>query len=340
MITTISNPPYNMKWEVPIFAQVQERFSNTEIPPKNNANLAFVLTALNESDRCVFILPCGVLSSGNKKEKEIMKYLIESNFIESVIVCPDKMFESTSIPTCIIVFDKHKETSTIELIDMRNKYEVEIREQNGQFGGNSHTNRTYKKEVKIFTDQIIDDAMSCIEERKNIAEYCKCVSIEDVKKHDYILTPNRYIDFVEQETLHREYKDIINDLNRVIREKNNCKLTINETLAKNLGFDIELYKQDHTQDKEFDNLIKQLTDQRIEKHNYFSTTKNKNEIKFENNSKEHLSSILVMIFQTWKQHLYYLNIEENRYLAELRDSLLPDLMSGKIILERKNDRIR
>ncbi len=38
----------------------------------------------------------------------------------------------------------------------------------------------------------------------------------------------------------------------------------------------------------------------------------------------------MMIFNTWKQHIYYLNFEENRYLAELRDALLPELMSGKI----------
>lgn len=337
MITTISNPPYNIKWKEPIQAKTQERFSYTEVPPESNANFAFILTALDISDRCVFILPCGVLSTSNKKEKEIMKYLIESNFIESVITCPDKTFEKTSIPTCIIVFDKHKKTSTIELLDMRNIYEVEAREQNGQFGGNSHTKRVYKKEIKVFTDQMIDEAISCIEERKNIAEYCKSVSIEDVKKHDYVLIPSRYINFVEQETLHREYKDIVNDLNRVIREKNNCKLTINETLAKNLGFDIELYKLDHAQDKELNDLVKQLSGEKIEKHNYFSTTKNKNEIKFENNSKENLSSILMMIFQMWKQHLYFLNIEENRYLTELKDALLPDLMNGKIIIGGKRE---
>lgn len=59
-------------------------------------------------------------------------------------------------------------------------------------------------------------------------------------------------------------------------------------------------------------------------------SKNKNEITFANNSKENISSILMMIFNTWKQHIYYLNVEENRYLAELRDALLPELMSGKI----------
>lgn len=332
MISTISNPPYNMKWEHPLFAQMQDRFMCTAIPPKNNANLAFVLTALNESDRCIFILPNAVLTPKNKDEKEIMKYIVESNFLESIILCPDKMFESTNIPVCILVLDKYKNNSSIEMINMENKYEIEIREQNGQFGGNSHTNRTYKKEIKVFSDEIIDDALSCISERKNISKYCKCISIKEIQDNNYNLNPKRYIDFTEEKIIRREYKDIVNDLNRIIKEKNKCKLTINETIAKSLGFDIDLYRKDHLQDKEFNLMINKIAGQKIEKHDYFRATKNKNEIKFENNDKEEISSIFMMIFNTWKQHIYYLNIEENRYLAELRDALLPDLMSGKIEL--------
>lgn len=67
MSTLISNPPYNMKWDVPIFPQMQGRFSNTEIPPESNANFVFILTALEMSDRCVFILPCGILTTENKQ---------------------------------------------------------------------------------------------------------------------------------------------------------------------------------------------------------------------------------------------------------------------------------
>lgn len=332
MISTISNPPYNMKWEHPLFAQMQDRFMYTAVPPKSNANLAFVLTALNESDRCIFILPYAVLTPKNIDEKEIMKYIVESNFLESIILCPDKMFESTNIPVCILVLDKHKNNSSIEMINMENKYEIEIREQNGQFGGNSHTNRTYKKEIKVFSDEIIDDALSCISERKNISKYCKCISIKEIQDNNYNLNPKRYIDFTEEKIIRREYKDIVNDLNRIIKEKNKCKLTINETIAKSLGFDIDLYKKDHLQDKEFNLMINKIAGQKIEKHDYFRTTKNKNEIKFENNDKEEISSIFMMIFNMWKQHIYYLNIEENRYLAELRDALLPDLITGKIEL--------
>lgn len=32
----------------------------------------------------------------------------------------------------------------------------------------------------------------------------------------------------------------------------------------------------------------------------------------------------------WNQMIMYLNNEENRYLAEFRDALLPELMSGRI----------
>lgn len=83
---------------------------------------------------------------------------------------------------------------------------------------------------------------------------------------------------------------------------------------------------------QFNDLLVQLGADKLERQDYFTASKKKNEIKFENNSKEQLSSVLVMILQNWKQHIYYLNTEENRYLAELRDALLPELMSGKIDL--------
>lgn len=330
MSILISNPPYNMKWDVPIFPSLQKRFAETEIPPESNANFAFVLTALELSSRSVFILPCGVLTTENKQEEIIRKYLVEKNMIEAVIMCPDNMFEATSIPTCILVLDKNKKTTRIEMIDMRLKFEVEIREQNGQFGSDAHTKRVYKKEMKVFTDEIMLDAISCINEQKSINEYCNSVTIEDVKSNDYILTPARYLTLETVENKHRSYEDIIAELNMIISEKNCCKLTINETLARNFGFDIDLYKKDHIADSELNELILKLSGEKILKHNYFSATKNKNEISFSNNDKDKVSSILMMIMNTWKQHIFYLNNEENRLLMEMRDALLPDLMSGNI----------
>lgn len=329
-LSLISNPPYNMKWKLPPFAQLQPRFCDCELPPESNANYAFILTAISLiDDKAVFLLPCGVLSTDNKQEKEIRKYLVDKNLIEAVITCPDKMFEATSIPTCIMVFNKKKETTHIAFLDMRQTYEVEQREQNGQFGGASHENRTYKKDVKIFTDEQMQKAIECIVNQFSVPEFAKSVSIQTIAENDYSLVPSRYIEFQEREFKHREYADIVADINRITVEKNACKLTINESLAKTLGFDIDLYKQDQ-QENGLNELLKKLGAEPLIRQNYFTASKNKNEIKFENNSKDILSSVLVMILNTWKQHIYYLNNEENIYLAELRDALLPDLMSGKI----------
>ena len=128
---------------------------------------------------------------------------------------------------------------------------------------------------------------------------------------------------------HRSYADIVNDINRITREKNACKLTINESLARGLGFDIELYKA-ATKDVGLNELLVKLGAEKLDRQNYFVTSKKKKEIKFENGSEEILSSILIMALQNWKQHIYYLNQEENRYLSELRDALLTELMSGKV----------
>lgn len=218
--TLISNPPYNMKWNLPPFAQLQPRFSDCELPPESNANYAFILTALSIiDDKAVFLLPCGVLSTDNKQEKEIRKYLVEKNLIEAIITCPDKMFEATSIPTCIIVFNKKKTTTHISFVDMRQTYDVEQREQNGQFGGASHENRTYKKEIKIFIDEHMQKAIDSISNQSAIPGFSKTVSIRTIEENDYNLIPSRYIDFQEEEFEHREYADIIDDLNRVIKEK-------------------------------------------------------------------------------------------------------------------------
>lgn len=331
MKSLISNPPYNMKWNYPDFASFQERFSNCELPPESNANYAFILTALDMIDnKAVFLLPCGVLSTSNKQEINVRSYLVEKNLIESVIILPDNMFESTSIPTCVIVFNKKKETTFISMVDMRNTYDIEKRKQKGQYGGASHENRIYEKEVKVFSEKNIDDVIEAIKSKKSVKGFCKQVSINEVKENSYILTPSRYIE-IEEKSASRPFKDIVNDLNRVINEKNACKLTLNETLAKSIGFDIELYKKDQTESfKELNDLLVNLGADKIIKHDYFRTTKNKNEIKFENNSKDILSSILMIVLNNWKHHLYYLNTEENRYLAELRDALLPKLMNGEI----------
>ena len=326
----ISNPPYNMKWSHPQIGMLDERFQFYGMPPESNANYAFVLTGMMSSDRAAFILPNGVLTTSNKDEKNVMVNLASSGNIKAVITNPDGMFESTAIPTCLMMVSGKHETTLCEMIDSRKTFETEQRDQNGQFGGASYEGRTYHKEVKIYTDDMIQNFVDCIKEKKSIPEFSKPVSMDEIKKEEN-LVPARFVELVEKEQIHRDYSEIAKDLNEIVEEKNCLKLTINENVARSLGLDKRIY-QIQENDEGFRTLVEKLSGCRIEKDNYITFTKNKNEMTFSNNSKEFLSDILIMIFNQWKLRIHYLNDKENLYLAEMRDALLPDLMSGKIDL--------
>lgn len=331
----LSNPPYNVKWVPDPMAAFDSRFMGYGVPPASNANYAFILSGLDAIDaKAAFILPNTVLESSNKTEKQIAVSLIEENVIDTIIILPDHMFESTSISTCILLLNKTKETRTVEMIDLRNKANVETREQKGQFGGKSHENRTYKKKVNVIPDSVISEVIEAIAERKNIKNLCKAVTIEELRINNYCLKPTRYIEAPEEEVKHRPYKDIADDYNRIIKKKNQIKITINETLAKATGL-IAFKHDDIDLQKSFE-----VTGQKAEKENFIQFTRNA-EFKIEMRSNETLPEVISIFLAMYKQMMMSLNNEENRILAEYRDALIPDLMSGKIeVCTEEKERIK
>lgn len=311
-----------------MFGELQSRFSRFGVPPDGNANFAFVLTGLDMIDeKAAFLLPNGVLNTNTAQEAEIRKNLIENNLIEAVIMLPDKMFESTSISVCILLLSKCKKTTHIEMVDMRQSYTEVQRDQNGQYGGASHTNRTYHKTVKVLTDEAMAKAIKAIGDRSNAPEYCKSVSIEEIRDEGYDLTPSRYIEFQERDERHRPYDDIVADYNRIVAKKNALKLTVNESLAKSLGlYDLFLAMKSQPDLSDAFSVVGKAA----EKECFLSLSKNAAEFKIENKSKDQFPELLALFISMWKQHIMYLNNEENRILAEFRDALLPELMSGKL----------
>lgn len=332
MKCVISNPPYNMPWKHTDFINQDPRFIDSSAPPETNANFAFVLSALKEADKVIFLLPTGILSGGTKEEKTIKKYLIDSNLISCIIVNPNNMFESTGVDTCILVLEKNRKSSYVMMIDASKNFVEEKREQRGQFGGKSHTNRIYTKTFKAYDKEKLDKILLAAKNRKEIEDFSKLVTIQEIKNNKYNLLPGHYFEIKIENPSHRELKDIVADYNKTVIEKNLLKLTINETLAKHLGLN-DIVKLSET-NIEIENGISETFEKsfglKIEKENYLTLTKNKNEFKFENKSKETISHILLLIMNGWKENIFRLNNESNVYLAELRDALLSELMSGEM----------
>lgn len=320
----VSNPPYNLPWMPPPFAQAQPRFS-LGVPPKSNANFAFVLTALDMiDDQAAFLLPNGVLTTTQREEAAIRQALVEENLIDAVIALPDAMFESTSIPVCALLLNKNKRTRTVEMIDLRERYEEAVRDQRGQYGGASHTGRTYHKTVKVLTDEMIREVCAWIEQRADAPGLCRSVLPEELLAGECLLSPPRWIEQPAPEHSHRPYADIAADYNRVINAKNAVRLTVNETLAKALG----LYEAFSGERPDLSDAFA-LVGQEAMKEEFIRFTKSA-EFRIEARTQGRLPEILALFLTLWKQHIMTLNNEENRILAELRDAMLPELMDGTL----------
>lgn len=320
----ISNPPYNMAWKVPDLVGFMPQYAGYAIPPKQNANYAFILAGLHLVDsKAAFLLPNNTLESNTREEGEIRKQLVNDNLISAVIALPDSMFESTGIPTCIILFDKQKETRRIEMIDLSEKYETEVRDQKGQFGSAGHVQRTYHKNVKILTAETMQKAMDAIRNGTNETGFSRSVLPETLSENEWSLSPRRYIDKEIIEEKHRSFEDIAEDYNRIIRQKNMVKIRMNRTAAKRLGYDC-LAVDIPDLSKTF-----AVVGQKAEKEAFISFTADDG-IRIECSTKEGIPTMIVLFLKEWRTMIMHLNNEENRLLAEFRDALLPKLMSGEI----------
>lgn len=310
-----------MKWQHPFFAQSQERFI-LGVPPQSNANYAFILTALSKQDKAVFLLPNGVLTTNNKEEQAIKKSLIEKNYLEAVIALPERMFESTSIPTSLLIFNKKKQTSNILMVNASSLATEEVREQRGQVGSKSHTNRVYKKKVNVLSNDAINKVMSLLDKPADEPGLSKVASIETIKGQGYILTPNRYIEMKKETVQHSSLEKLAEQLNRVSAEKGAVKLTINKKMASDLGLMplIKLLQEGAQASKELNEQFKDdgiaLSDESI------VTLTNSKTFKIEVKKWDKLPAIVVMFAQMWKQLMITCNNEENRYLMELKDIML------------------
>lgn len=325
-ISLISNPPYNMKHKLPELANFMERYTGWTLPPESNANYAFILSGLQWVDtRAVFLLPNGVLTSNEKSEKKIRQELIKANLLLAVISLPGGMFESTSIPTCLLVFDNHKETRKIALLDLTDKCTEEVRDQRGQFGGTAHENRTYHKTVKVIPPELMERCLTLINSGKDEADLCVWVTPEQIEANDYSLTPRRYFE-INIEHKHRPFEDIANDYNRIIQQKNAIKIRMNKTAAKRLGYDcMDTDKPDLS--KSFE-----IVGQKVQTENNITFSANDG-IQITISTKDGIHPLVLDFLNHWKQMIMYLNTEENRLLAEFRDALLPELMNGMINVE-------
>lgn len=175
----VSNPPYSIKWEGdsnPVLIN-DPRFAPAGVlSPKSKADLAFamhMLSWLSTSGTAAIVNFPGVLYRGGAEQK-IRKYLIDNNYIDTVIQLPPDLFFGTTIATCIVVLKKSKKDNSTLFIDASAEF---VRE------GNKNK----------LSEQNREKILNAFIERKDIPHFAKLVPNQTIAENDYNIAVSTYV---------------------------------------------------------------------------------------------------------------------------------------------------
>jgi type I restriction enzyme M protein len=209
----VSNPPYSIKWEGdanPLMIN-DPRFSPAGVlAPKSKADLAFtmhMLSWLSTSGTAAIVEFPGVLYRGGAEQK-IRKYLIDNNYIDTVIQLPPDLFFGTTIATCVVILKKSKKDNKTLFIDASKEF---VR------GGN-------KNKLSEENRKKILDAFS---ERKDAEYFAKIVDNKDISENDYNIAVSSYV-IAEDTREVVDIKELNKEIERIVARQNELRTAIDE----------------------------------------------------------------------------------------------------------------
>ena len=170
-----SNPPYSLRHETASL-KLDARFKSYGIPPESKMDYAFLLHNLyhlTDDGIAVIVLPHGVLFRGGE-EYTIRKNLVKFHNIETIIGLPANLFYATGIPTLLMVLKKNRTNDDILFVDASQCYTKE-----------SKQNVLRESDIQRIFDAVIA--------RKDIKNFAKLVSYEEIEKNDFNLNIPRYV---------------------------------------------------------------------------------------------------------------------------------------------------
>lgn len=197
----MANPPFNIKdwWHAKLEEDVRWKYGT---PPQGNANFGWIqhmLYHLNEQGSMALLLANGSMSSNTNSEGEIRKALIEADLVECMVALPGQLFTNTQIPACIWFLTKDKANGL-----MLDKKKADRRGKTLFIDARS-LGFMKDRVLRDFSEQDIAQITNTFHAwqqhngYEDVKGFCYSASLEDIKKHDYVLTPGRYVGAADQE---------------------------------------------------------------------------------------------------------------------------------------------
>ena len=177
----VSNPPYSIKWigdDDPTLIN-DDRFAPAGVlAPKSKADFAFVLHALSYLSgrgRAAIVCFPGIFYRGGAEQK-IRKYLVDNNFVETIIALAPNMFYGTSIAVTLLVLSKKKTDTKIQFIDAS--------------GEDFFRKVTNNNEL---TDAHIEKIMDIFDRKEDVPHVAVSLDNTAIAANDYNLSVSSYV---------------------------------------------------------------------------------------------------------------------------------------------------
>lgn len=198
----LANPPFNMSdWP----RKTDDKRWRFGTPPQSNANYAWlqhIVSKLGERGSAGVVLSNGSMSSKQSGEGEIRAALIEADLVACMVALPGNLFRTTPIPACLWFLTKDKTPQGAKALNDRRGEVLFIDARN--------LGVMVDRTERILTDgdlAKIADAYHAWRGTKsakgvkyeNVPGFCYSAKLQEIEKHDHVLTPGRYVGSVEAE---------------------------------------------------------------------------------------------------------------------------------------------
>lgn len=246
----MANPPFNMKeWNAGV--KDDDPRWKYGIPPASNANFAWMqhmIYHLAHHGSMALLLANGSMSSNTNNEGEIRKAIIEADLVECMVALPGQLFTNTQIPACIWFLTRSKSGNPSPASGRgAGERASGTRDRKGETLFIDARNLGYMKD-RVLRDfapndiRKIADTFYAWKKGENYVDeagYSKAAKLEDIQKHDYVLTPGRYVGAAEQEADGEVFEEkmarLTAQLNEQFGESARLEAVIRENLAR-LGY--------------------------------------------------------------------------------------------------------
>jgi len=231
----LANPPFNdSDWG-------GDRLKNDVrwkygVPPPSNANFAWVqhfIHHLAPTGLAGFVLANGSMSSSLSAEREIRKNIIEADLVDCMVALPGQLFYSTQIPVCLWFIARDKRDRRFR--DRRGETLFIDARKMGRMVDRVHRELTEEDIRKIAdTYHAWRGDKDCTKKYKDVPGFCRSATIEDIRKHNYVLTPGRYVGTAREEEDDEPFDQKMARLTAQLREQMKQAAKLDKVIWANL----------------------------------------------------------------------------------------------------------